>query len=135
MDEKIQKDETTWRQELSCEAFQVLREKGTEQRFSGEYNNFKGDGIYRCRACGHPLFDSLAKYDSHSGWPSFWQPLSTTSITEERDSRHGMIRTEVQCKRCDSHLGHVFPDGPEPSGLRYCMNSLSLEFIAREQEG
>jgi peptide-methionine (R)-S-oxide reductase len=128
MDKKNQKSEEEWRQELTPEAYHVLREKGTEQRFSGEYNDFKGTGIFHCGACGHPLFDSQAKYDSRSGWPSFWQPLNNISVTEERDASQGMVRTEVLCSNCDSHLGHVFPDGPQPTGLRYCMNSVALSF-------
>ena len=127
--------ETEWRKKLSPEAYHVLREAGTERAFSGRYDNNKADGIYRCGGCALPLFDSADKYDSGSGWPSFTQPISPEHVIEHSDVSHGMVRTEARCARCDGHLGHVFPDGPPPTRLRYCMNSLSLDFRARESAG
>lgn len=120
-------------EKLTPEQYHICREKGTERAFTGKYWDCKEDGIYRCVCCGQPLFDSRTKYDSGSGWPSFWQPLVEQPITEHRDSSHGMIRTEVVCSRCDAHLGHVFPDGPQPTGLRYCINSASLDLVARQE--
>jgi len=127
--------ETEWRKKLSPEAYHVLREAGTERAFTGRYDNNKADGIYRCGGCALPLFDSADKYDSGSGWPSFTQPISPEHVVEHSDVSHGMVRTEARCARCDGHLGHVFPDGPPPTGLRYCMNSLSLDFRGRESAG
>jgi peptide-methionine (R)-S-oxide reductase len=126
--EKIKKSEAEWREELTPEQFRILREKGTERAFTGEYNDNKGSGIYRCAACGEELFNSDAKFDSRSGWPSFYQAVSGENVELESDTTHGMRRTEVMCGRCDSHLGHVFPDGPKPTGQRYCINSASLDF-------
>jgi peptide-methionine (R)-S-oxide reductase len=123
--------ETEWRKKLTPAQYHVLREAGTEPAFSGRYNDNKADGIYRCAACGNDLFDSADKYDSGSGWPSFTQPIAADRVVEHSDTSHGMIRTEARCARCDGHLGHVFPDGPPPTGLRYCMNSLSLDFRPR----
>ncbi|WP_213979579.1 peptide-methionine (R)-S-oxide reductase MsrB [Sphingomonas sp. dw_22] len=129
--EHLNLPESEWRKRLSPEQFHVLREAGTERAFSGRYNNNKADGIYRCAACQLELFDSVDKYDSGSGWPSFTQPIAADHVVEHADVSHGMRRIEARCARCDGHLGHVFPDGPPPTGLRYCMNSLSLEFRSR----
>ncbi|MEP9358945.1 peptide-methionine (R)-S-oxide reductase MsrB [Sphingomonas sp. KR3-1] len=129
--EHLNLSETEWRKRLTPEQFHVLREAGTERAFSGRYNDNKADGIYRCAACGLELFDSIDKYDSGSGWPSFTQPIDPTHISEHADVSHGMRRVEARCARCDGHLGHVFPDGPPPTGLRYCMNSVSLDFRSR----
>jgi peptide-methionine (R)-S-oxide reductase len=130
--DKIKKTEEEWRRELTPEQYRVTREKGTERPFSGEYENTKEAGTYVCVACGNPLFSSETKYDSGSGWPSFYEPLSDESVTTESDERHFMERTEVLCSRCDAHLGHVFDDGPQPTGQRYCMNSVALKL---EKEG
>lgn len=128
MVDKVQKTEQEWKQELSADQFAVCRLAGTERAFTGKYWDHKDKGVYVCACCGTPLFTSVTKYDSGSGWPSFFQPLQAEVIREKRDSSHGMVRTEVLCGACDAHLGHVFPDGPPPTGLRYCINSLSLDF-------
>ena len=128
MSEKIHKSDQEWQQTLTPDQYRVLREKGTERAFTGEYHDKKEKGVYACAACGQELFSSDTKYDSGSGWPSFYAPISEDSVEEERDTTHGMIRTEVLCSRCESHLGHVFADGPKPTGQRYCMNSISLQF-------
>lgn len=132
MAEKIRKADEEWREQLSPEEFHVLREKGTERAFTGEYYHTKTPGTYLCRACGNELFSSETKYESGSGWPSFYQPMKAGAVEEHADSSHGMRRVEITCGRCGSHLGHVFPDGPRPTGLRYCMNSASLKLKAKE---
>jgi len=127
MTEKISKPEDEWRQELTPEQFHILRQKGTERAFTGEYAHSKTPGVYRCAGCGQELFASDAKFESGSGWPSFFQPIGQDCVESHEDSSHGMRRVEVTCSRCDSHLGHVFPDGPRPRGMRYCINSASLK--------
>lgn len=124
----IELTEEEWKEKLSPEEYHVLREKGTERAFSGEYYYLKDDGVFHCAACGNPLFTSDAKYESGTGWPSFWEPVSEGSVRVFEDFSHGMQRSEVVCGSCGSHLGHVFQDGPEPTGLRYCINSVSLDF-------
>mgnify|MGYP001814277687 CR=1 FL=1 len=127
MSDEINRSEAEWREILSEEQYHVCREKGTERAFSGAFWDTKIRGTYRCAACGEGLFSSETKYDSGTGWPSFFQPLTGEAVATESDSTLGMERTEVHCSRCGSHLGHVFPDGPKPTGLRYCINSVSLD--------
>jgi peptide-methionine (R)-S-oxide reductase len=129
---EVEKSEDEWKSELTPEQFQVLRRAGTERAFSGEYWDCHDDGIYRCKACGAELFDANTKFESGTGWPSFTEPLVAEAVELISDTSHGMVRTEVRCRRCGSHLGHVFDDGPRPTGQRFCMNSASLELVPRD---
>jgi peptide-methionine (R)-S-oxide reductase len=129
--EKVIKTEEEWRQLLTPEQYHVARQKGTERPFTGEYYNNRDVGTYLCAACGAELFTSRAKFDSGCGWPSFYEPKEGDNVRTQLDTSHGMIRTEVLCATCDAHLGHVFDDGPEPTGLRYCMNGLALRFVPK----
>jgi peptide-methionine (R)-S-oxide reductase len=129
---KVTKTDEQWQAELDDMQYKVCRQKGTEQAFTGEYWDCKEEGLYVCACCGNKLFDSVNKYDSSSGWPSFWEAIDRNEVKTERDNSHGMQRTEVLCRQCDAHLGHLFPDGPEPTGLRYCINSASLKLKKRE---
>lgn len=135
MSDPMPKSEKEWRERLDPDAYRVLREKGTEPPFTGEYWNVKDAGVYRCRGCGEPLFSSATKYESGSGWPSFTDPVENEAVRTERDTSHGMTRTEVLCAKCGGHLGHVFPDGPGPNGLRFCVNSCALELDREDETG
>jgi len=135
MNQDSKRTDGEWKKILSPEQYEVLRRKGTERAFTGKYYNSKEEGVYRCAGCGNPLFDSETKFDSGTGWPSYYRPVSEDAVETEQDRSHGMIRAEVLCARCGGHLGHVFPDGPEPTGKRYCINSISLDFEPKAKLG
>jgi len=129
--EKVKKTDGEWKKILSKESYNIARQQGTELAFTGKYHDCHEDGIYQCVCCGTDLFDSKTKFESGTGWPSFWSPIANENINEHSDRSYGMVRTEALCARCNAHLGHVFNDGPQPTGLRYCMNSASLKLVKR----
>ena len=133
MAERVELSEQEWKERLTPDQYRILRKGGTEPPFANMYANEKRDGVYRCAGCGTALFSSETKYDSKSGWPSFWDPLSQDAVRFEEDRSFGMVRVEVKCGTCDGHLGHLFDDGPQPTGMRYCMNSLSLDLDPNDQ--
>ncbi|MGI9492033.1 MAG: peptide-methionine (R)-S-oxide reductase MsrB [Geminicoccaceae bacterium] len=133
MTDKIKKTDAEWKAELSEEQYRVARQKGTERPFTGIFHDSKSEGTYACVCCGQPLFSSTTKFDSGTGWPSFYAPVDDDAVATDVDHSHMMVRTEALCSRCDAHLGHVFPDGPEPTGERYCMNSASLKLIPKDE--
>lgn len=133
MTEKIKKSEAEWQKDLTPEQFQVMRKAGTEPAFTGKYYKTRDAGTYVCAGCGQPLFNSETKYESGTGWPSFYKPIEEGAVEEHSDDAYGMRRTEVRCAKCEAHLGHVFPDGPKPTGMRYCMNSAALDLKKPEQ--
>jgi peptide-methionine (R)-S-oxide reductase len=132
--QKVKKTDAEWRQQLTDEQYRVTRKKGTEAAFTGEYWDTKSHGVFHCVCCGEPLFESETKYDSGTGWPSFWAPLDESKVALETDESYGMVRTEVMCGRCEAHLGHLFPDGPQPTGQRFCINSASLRLEENEKK-
>jgi peptide-methionine (R)-S-oxide reductase len=134
MADKVEKSQAEWKQKLTPEQYRVAREAGTEPAFSGKYWKTKDAGTYHCVCCGEPLFDSTTKFDSGTGWPSFYKPTDDGKVEEHKDTAYGMVRTEARCAKCGAHLGHVFEDGPQPTGLRYCMNSASLDLKPEEKE-
>jgi len=134
MTDKVVKTDAEWKAQLSAESYHVARKHGTERAFSGEYHDSKAKGRYDCICCGQPLFSSDTKFDSGTGWPSYWAPIDEDAVTEKKDRSFFMVRTEVLCSKCDAHLGHVFPDGPAPTGQRYCMNSVSLKLTSKDED-
>ncbi|MFQ5937251.1 MAG: peptide-methionine (R)-S-oxide reductase MsrB [Acidiferrobacterales bacterium] len=131
---KVRRPDTEWRAQLTSEQYRVTRERGTERRFSGEYNDCKTPGVYHCICCGAELFSADTKFDSGTGWPSFWSPIAESAVTTQTDDRWDTDHTEVLCSQCDAHLGHVFADGPQPTGQRYCINAVALELAEKKQE-